>query len=142
MLNLRPDATKYRKEICNGKDTLFWYDPSLKEGRVVELLDTETPQMTGTQNWKVCNLINNDTWTLTFPALSPIWSYIENVRISPQNDKWLWTVSKNGIFSFSSAWNSVRISSPPLQLKNVIWFPLSSPSMSSQIFIRQITNKG
>ena len=86
-----------RKEIGKGQDTLLWFDPWLKEGRLVELLNSDIPFTTRIRTWKVCNHTQNSTWTLSIPALSPVWQFIEVISISAQLDIWNWTTSNKVI---------------------------------------------
>jgi len=118
------------EEIGNGHDTLLWYEPWLNEGRLVDMVDQNTPQQTHSYNWKVDSLIHNGAWTLTIPVLSSQWTSISCIRISAQDDRWRWKATSSGDFSFSSAWNAVREPSSPFELYYVIWFPSTSPKMS------------
>ena len=115
----------------DGKDTSLWYEPWLKEGRLVELVDHDTPQITGSQKWKVNSIILNGHWNLSIPVLGQVWSSITDIQITQGIYTWIWTAESSAIFSFSSAWDHVRQFGELFALHDMVWFPHSNPMMSS-----------
>ena len=57
MLSSRGKVAQYiRKRIGNGQTTSLWYDPWLKSGRLVDLIDSN-PTTTHTASWNVSNIV-------------------------------------------------------------------------------------
>jgi len=87
IISMKHHATQcMKKQIGSGQDTQLWYEPLRNEGRIVDLLRQETPQLTGRQAWLVSKLIQNGHWTFSIPAQSPTWDSISFIRISVQAD--------------------------------------------------------
>lgn len=119
-----------RKQIGNGKTTSIWFDPWIEEGRLSDLLPHGMSHMSYTYDWKVDRLIIDNQWSLVIPSLNSLWSSISKLNISAHEDYWRWSPSSNGLFSFSSAWDSIRSSSAAFPYHNVVWFPSNSPKMA------------
>ncbi|XP_020249268.1 RHOMBOID-like protein 2 [Asparagus officinalis] len=119
-----------RKAIGNGESTSLWFDPWLHEGRIIELVQHLSPQLTGTENWTVSSIIQNSQWNITLPCLMPLVNAISEIQISGKKDQWFWLPAVSGTFSFASAWDQVRTPFALFELYNVVWFPSSVPKMA------------
>ncbi|XP_020266403.1 uncharacterized protein LOC109841891 [Asparagus officinalis] len=119
-----------RKSIGNGESTSLWFDPWIHEGRIIELIQHPTPQLTSTENWTVSHIIQNSQWNITLPCLMPLVNAIAEIKISEQSDQWVWLPEVSGKFSFASAWDQVRTHFNSFDLYNVIWFPSANPKMA------------
>jgi hypothetical protein len=122
-----------RKRIGNGHDTLLWYDPWVKEGRLVDLLSHDMPIISDTDKWTVSRLLINSQWCCTIPGLHSVWNFISNVNIYDGKDDYMWTEDTSGGFSLKSAWNFIRDQGIEFQFHNLVWFPNSSPKMSCSL---------
>lgn len=79
----------------------------------------------------VSRIISNGNWSLTIPALTPIWDSITNISISEigTEDQWIWTATNSGVFSYKSAWNMVILRGEGFKYFDMVWVPSSSPKM-------------
>ena len=92
-------------------------------------------------NWKVSLLITNNQWHLFLPMLSPLWDSIAGTDIHAQGiDTWSSTCTRDGSFSFKTAWQITRVTDQKYENFKLIWFPSHCPKMAI-CFLRALLAK-
>jgi len=89
---------------------------------------------------KVADLIVDSAWCLKEPALQQGWPLIQQTPITDAADSWNWTETKTEIFTYASAYDSVRLRAAPFDSVEVVWKPNLSPKMFACL-LRALPNK-
>ena len=116
----------------------FGMTPWLKGGSLADHIGRLNRDMIRNPCWTVSTLIQGNSWRLTIPSLTNVWSLIPRTDIHAQDvDYWLWTAASKGIFTFKSAWILTRQTSTELECHRVIWFPSHYPKWQSESFAKE-----
>lgn len=98
-------------KIGDGRKSSLFFDKWLEDGRLCDLIDIST-----WQNFKYVRewiSDNHQDILASFARRHPqITQQIQNVRVSSDPDKFIWSGSSTGIYSIESAYDMIRIRLP------------------------------
>ena len=131
ILQLRDRVRPFiRHQVCNGVKTFLWHDFWNHLGPIFPLFgerilyDSAIPK-----NARVSEVIDGTRWNWPFPVSADLIAlknscagYLLDIN---REDIISWTQSTSGVFTVSSACNSIRPRKPPVQWHAAVWFSQS-----------------
>lgn len=133
ILKVKDQALPHARHLIgNGMDTLFWLDPWLPCGRLMDSFGSRAVyDLSLGRNIRVSKFLQNGVWGLlatTTNAFIDIFHRIHVVTLTPQlQDKIIWMASECGSFSTRSCYFSVG---QPIYWRDLVLFSGSVPKLS------------
>ena len=129
ILQLRDRVRPYiRHKVCNGGGTFLWHDFWNPLGPILPLFGERILYDSAIHmNAYVASIMDGERWnwpvTVSVDLIALKNSYSDYILDTFREDVISWSQSPTGVFTISSAWNSIRPHRPMVHWHAVVWFP-------------------
>ena len=131
ILQLRDRVRPFiRHQVCNGVGTFLWHDFWNPLGPILPLFGERILYDSAIhKNSRVVEVIDGTRWnwsvTVSADLIALKSSYASYLLNTNREDVISWTQSASGVFTVSSAWNSIRPRKPQVHWHAAVWFSQS-----------------
>ena len=125
ILQLRDRVRPFiRHQVCNGIGTFLWHDFWNPLGPILPLFGERILYDSAIhRNARVADVMDGTRWNWHLLAVKN--SCADYLLDTNREDVISWTQSKTGVFTVSSAWNSIRPRRPMVHRHAAVWFSQS-----------------